>query len=36
MVSFLDIAKNSPNIDACKKFINFALNKKPQKDSAME
>ena len=31
MVSF-HIAKNSPNIDACKKFINFALNKKPQED----
>lgn len=31
MVSF-HIAKNSPNVDACKKFINFALTKKPQED----
>jgi putative spermidine/putrescine transport system substrate-binding protein len=31
MVSF-HVAKNSPNADICKKFINFALSKKPQED----
>jgi putative spermidine/putrescine transport system substrate-binding protein len=31
MVSF-HIAKNSPNADICKKFINFALSKRPQED----
>jgi putative spermidine/putrescine transport system substrate-binding protein len=33
MVSF-HIAKNSPNIELCKKFINFALTKRPQEDFA--
>jgi putative spermidine/putrescine transport system substrate-binding protein len=28
------IAKNSPNADICKRFINFALSKKPQEDFA--
>ena len=31
MVSF-HIPKSSPNADICKKFINFALSKKPQED----